>query len=561
MKVRQLPPPPPCRGLPNLIVAGFMGTGKTTVGSRVGRLLGLPFIDLDQVAGARAGISVPDLIRRDGEGAFRDLERQLLAELGQVSGAVVATGGGAPLAGDVFLRALNGNLCVVLTAEVGDLCRRLGRGSDRPLLPSCEPLAVGGLLAQREGAYSELGQMVDTTGRSVEQVAQEVAGIYRSHVPDQLTKLKMTAGARDTEIVLGPGAADCLGSALGRLLPQVRRVHLVTDSGLPAAVEERLGAALLGAGVSWSHRSVPGGEAAKSQETLTELWSWMLEAEADRGDVMVAVGGGAVLDGAGFAAATFARGIPAVNVPTTILAMADAAIGGKTAINFGGVKNPIGAFHHPVAVFADPSLLGGLAREGSRSGMAEVIKCGVLGPRLVLDQMRLWGDAWENPANLAWLLGQSVLAKAAHVQADPEEHGLRMALNLGHTFAHGLESATGYGLPHGDAVGIGLLAAAGLGAELGLGPSELASELKEILRDCRLPTAIPDGIDRQRVEAAIRRDKKRRSGRAAFVVPGRNSGVALVEEIDVGSALAQLWALAQRPEAIVPAPPPGCDGP
>lgn len=334
-----------------------------------------------------------------------------------------------------------------------------------------------------------------------------------------------------------------MGAVLGQVLPRVRRAFLVTDSGLPPAVEDRLEAALVGGGVNCSTRRVPGGEAGKGQETMVDLWRWLLEGGADRGDVLVAVGGGAVLDAAGFAAATFARGIPTVNVPTTILAMADAAIGGKTAINFGGVKNPIGAFHHPVAVFADPSLLGPLARAGARSGVAEVIKCGVLGPRLLLDQMRVWDGAWAEPANLTWLLGQSVLTKAAHVEADPEEHGLRMALNLGHTFAHGLESATGYRLNHGDAVGLGLLAAAGLGAEVGLGPSRLGCELKQILSGCGLPTALPAGVDRDLVEVAMGRDKKRRAGLSAFVVPIRGAGAALVEDLDSQLALAQLWAL------------------
>ncbi len=543
MKVTELLPPPLPKGLPNLIITGFMATGKTTVGRLLGDLLGRPFIDLDQVVEARAGVSVPDLIRRDGEDAFRSFERLLLMEVGQVSGAVVATGGGAPLARDLFLRATEGDICVVLTAEAAELSGRLGHGADRPLLPSRDPHSVKALLAERANVYSGLGPVVDTSRRESAQVAHEVANLYRSRVPGQLTRLMLRAGKERTEIVLGQGAADSLGAVLGQVLPRVRRAFLVTDSGLPPAVEDRLEAALVGGGVNCSTRRVPGGEAGKGQETMVDLWRWLLEGGADRGDVLVAVGGGAVLDAAGFAAATFARGIPTVNVPTTILAMADAAIGGKTAINFGGVKNPIGAFHHPVAVFADPSLLGPLARAGARSGVAEVIKCGVLGPRLLLDQMRVWDGAWAEPANLTWLLGQSVLTKAAHVEADPEEHGLRMALNLGHTFAHGLESATGYRLNHGDAVGLGLLAAAGLGAEVGLGPSRLGCELKQILSGCGLPTALPAGVDRDLVEVAMGRDKKRRAGLSAFVVPIRGAGAALVEDLDSQLALAQLWAL------------------
>ena len=296
------------------------------------------------------------------------------------------------------------------------------------------------------------------------------------------------------------------------------------------------------------------GETSKVIATVTDLWDRFQALGLDRGDLVIAVGGGATLDSVGFAAATWARGVPWVTVPTTILAMVDAAIGGKVAIDRGGAKNAVGAFHHPRAVVCSLELLDTLPARAAHDGLAEVVKAACLASPLLLDALehsQPMGDGL--PAHLSWLIEQGVRIKAAYVAADPEDGGLRQSLNLGHTYAHGLEAASGYQISHGRAVAVGLLAASNLGVSLGLTPEELPARLQTALAGMRLLEPLPP-IPRDRVRAAIGLDKKSRGGTPAFVVP-TVEGARLLSGIDLDLALGPLWeVLDERPGPTVGAP-------
>ncbi len=548
-QVIALPPLP--SGRPNLVVTGFMGTGKTTVGRLLARTLEMPFFDLDHELELRAGQSISQLIAEGGEDEFRVLERAMLEMASLLSGAVIATGGGAVLSPQPFARLGSNAVVVVLWATPEELRSRLAASAPRPLLAGESSPSLERLMDDRRRAYTRAGHSIDTTGQSVSQVVEEVAAHFRDAVGLGLSVLEVTRPMGATKVVVGPGAAAEVGTEIRLRMALARRAFVMADPGAVSALRTVTGA-IESAGLEVVVWVSPGGEAGKSLESVSGMWSFFLEHEADRHEVVVAVGGGALLDSAGFAAATFARGLPLVNVPTTILAMADASLGGKVAINLGGVKNPVGAFHHPEMVFVDPLVLGDIAEPLARSGLAEILKAAVIGSPLSLQYLLRDDVNWSQPAHLSWLVEQSLRVKGAYVRVDPRDRSDRLALNLGHTFAHGLESASDFRVPHGEAVGIGLLAAARLGAHVGVSPPSLEGEIRSALGHLGLPTSPRIPMDRARVAEALRRDKKRRAGSAVFVVPGPPSGVVLVEGLELSEALDLLWeVIGEEPTAAV----------
>jgi len=281
-----------------------------------------------------------------------------------------------------------------------------------------------------------------------------------------------------------------------------------------------------------------GGEEAKSVDRLAWLWERFRDAGLDRTGTVVAVGGGTVLDISGMAAATYARGIALVNVPTTLLAMVDAGLGGKVGLNHAGVKNLAGAFHHPRVVAVDPAVLTSAPFRAIQGGLAEIAKVGVLASPLVLDVL-VDGSGGDLHSHLGWLVEQAVRIKAGYVAQDPFDRGVRAALNLGHTFAHAIEAASMYEVPHGEAVAVGLLAAARLGTEAGLTPDGLVERLTDLLVRLGLPAECPD-LPEEAVLAAMRSDKKWSSEGAAFIVPAAR-GAFVLDGVDLRDALAALY--------------------
>ena len=347
--------------------------------------------------------------------------------------------------------------------------------------------------------------------------------------------------------VAGDGALDRLGEELGAVLPDCGAAVIVFDAavGSPA---ERAAHSLRTAGIGvLASLPLRSGELAKDAATLADLWAAFAEAGLDRTGAVVALGGGAALDVAGFAAATFARGVPLVNVPTTVLAMADAGLGGKVAVDHAGIKNLAGAFHHPHLVVADPSVLRSLPERAYRAGLAEMAKAFMLASPLALDAIpRLSLDDPGSP-DLVWALEQAVRIKAAYVEADPFDRGVRYSLNLGHTFAHALESASDFGMLHGEAVAVGLVAAARLGVAMGHSPSHLVGRFVSALEALGLPVDPPDGLDEEAVVRAMGADKKRAAGRLRFVVP-LEDGAELIDGVEPNAAQHALFARSLQPK-------------
>jgi shikimate kinase / 3-dehydroquinate synthase len=530
-------------GRANLVLAGFSGTGKTTAGSMAARLLDMPFIDLDQTAERRMGKSIVEAFASLGQTRFRELEAELLAEAARLSGAVVVTGGGAVLHPG-FASLAAGAVTLVLTAPAVEIARRLEDDSSRPLISGHPEPRIRDLMAERGPAYAAYGAALDTTTRSVPEVAELIAQRYRAESAGSSVPVTVQGPSGPYPVMVGPDALDGLDDLLASVLTQSGRVVVASDEAVLGSAGAQVREALRGSGREVVSLAVGRGEASKRIAAVTDLWDRFQALGLDRGDLVIAVGGGAALDAVGFAAATWARGVPWITVPTTILAMVDAAIGGKVAIDREGAKNAVGAFHHPRAVVCSPELLATLPASSARDGLAEVVKAACLASPLLLEALERSQPLGKGlPPDLTWLIEQAVRIKAAYVAADPEDQALRQSLNLGHTYAHGLEAASDYQVSHGRAVAVGLLAASKLGVSLGHTSAELPARLHMALDRMGLLEPLPP-IDRDRVRAAVGLDKKSRGGTLAFVVP-TVEGALLLSGIETELALEPLWEVLQ----------------
>ncbi len=434
----------------HIALIGFMGAGKTTLGRDLAGRLGREFFDLDRAIEERAGMTIAEFFDARGEAEFRRIEAHAArVALAAPEPLVLSLGGGAPTSPETRT-ALEKAFVVLIDIDVASAWERVRR-SKRPL--ARDEAAFRRLYAERAPVYRELADAVcaDTAG-----IALAAAGVHYE------------LGGLDR---------------LGELVPGDGPVALVSDSIVMGIYGARAQEAL-GSRLASSH-DLPAGEEAKSVGVLTRIWR---ELRLDRAGTVVALGGGCTTDLAGFAAATYLRGVPWVAVPTTLVGQVDAGIGGKTGIDIPEGKNLVGAFHWPARVVLDETLLETLPERERRQGMAELVKTRLLAAR----KLDVRGAASY---------------KAAICLQDPHDHGPRRWLNLGHTFAHGLEAAADYDLPHGEAVALGLLAALRIS---GRDTTEVEREL----------TPEPARVDPERAWQALLRDKKRTGDAINLVLLG-----------------------------------------
>lgn len=491
-----------------IAVVGFMGAGKTSVGRVVARKLRLPFIDTDRAVEEAAGTTIAALFSSAGESEFRALERRVVQGALETDG-VVALGGGAHLDPGTAA-AFEGADVVYLRASLPEVMTRIGSDAGRPLLAQRDPAT---LFEERAGSYERVATVtVDTEGLSIEEVADEVIA-QLGHPPaqgDGVGRIPVALGERSYEVLVGRGLLARLDEL--EVVPPSGRAFVITHPALEryaAVVEESLGRR----GLRPVRMSVAEGEGSKSLTAAGALYDELAAVPAHRGDVVVAVGGGVVGDLAGFVASTYARGLPLLQVPTSLLAQVDAAIGGKTAVNLAAGKNLIGTFHQPVAVVADIDTLATLPEEEFVSGMAEVIKYGLIAEPNLLGYVTDNSDTLKrrDPVVLQDIVARCAAIKAGIVASDETEQGRRAHLNYGHTFAHAIEHLHGYGaLRHGEAVALGMMAAASLARELGYLDDGDVRLHRRILQALGLPVSAPLEVDD--LAAAWQRDKKYRDG-------------------------------------------------
>ncbi len=488
---------------------GPPASGKTTIGRMLAERLRVPFRDLDQEIETRAGMTLPRIFDRYGEAGLRAQERLALETTLARGAGVVALGGGALLDRELRSRVEAAGRVLCLSASLHTLaCRLESQAVDRPLMRGDNRERLAELLASRDGHYRSFALRVSTEGRSPEQSAWEAQlrlGAFHLRGMGEGCDVRVQSGG--------------IGS-LARLMRE-RDLHgpvvVATDSNVGPlyvpACRRNLRQCSFRVGVV----TLPSGERYKVIAQVVRLWQAFRRAGLERGSTVLALGGGVIGDLAGFAAATYLRGLAWVNAPTTLLAMIDAGFGGKTAINLGKAKNQVGAFHSPRLVLADPEALATLPDVELRSGLAEVVKHGVIGDPGLLDMVAAGLEGFK--AHAAEAIPRAMAVKLRIVEADPHERGLRAVLNFGHTVGHGLEVASRYSLRHGEAVAIGMVVEGRIADSIGLAPRDLARSLAEILGRNGLPTEIPKSIDRLAVVRAMTLDKKRRDGRVRFALP------------------------------------------
>lgn len=483
-----------------------MGAGKSTVGTLLAKRLGVPFVDADEVIEERAGASIETIFEQAGEPAFRALERDVVAQVLADSGGVVALGGGA--VEDPSTRAALAAVEVIhLEVDLGEALRRVG--GDRPMLRSNDPEA---LFQRRARLYKSVAtHAVATGGRSPIEVVRAIAERLESPPVEPPRAVTVDLGARSYGVHVGHGIAGRMHELLPPL-GDAETAFLVTQQSLIELAHPAI-ASLESMGLRVVAKPVPEGEKHKSLATAAMLYEELAAAGVRRHDLLLGFGGGVVTDLAGFVASTYHRGLSVAHIPTTLLAQVDAAIGGKTAVNLAAGKNLIGTIHQPVAVVCDVSLLSGLDEAEVRSGLAEAIKYGLIHSPELLDwiESNVAAILARDAGALVDLVVRCVQIKAEVVSGDERDIGTRAILNYGHTFAHAFEQTAGYeGIRHGEAVALGMMAAAHLAHGLDRVDDSVVERHRRILDSAGLPTAAP--LDLEKLEQAWHHDKKYRKG-------------------------------------------------
>jgi shikimate kinase/3-dehydroquinate synthase len=521
-----------------IVITGPPAAGKTTLAAALGARLDAPHWDTDAEVEREAGRTVPELFASEGEPGFRQRERRALLTLLEREGpAVIAVGGGTLLDTGLRRDVLKRALVVGLTAPAPALqARAQAHGVARPLLQGDAKAKLTALLDARAEIYAEAHAHLDAA-RAPEAVAEHAASTVRAL--GERPPLVVPLGARTYRVHFGPLAG--LGALVAGLSPSL--TLLVTDATVQKALKLQRSKAGLKPIASVV---LPGtGERAKTLSSVERIWNAALTAALDRDALIAAVGGGVVTDLAGFAAATLLRGVRCVSAPTTLLAMVDASVGGKTGFDHPRGKNLIGAFHQPSAVLCDPEALRTLSARARRAGLAEVVKIALVRDLALLEALERDADrlAQLDLSALAAVISPAIQAKIDVVAADEREAGLRALLNFGHTVGHSIERAAKFRLPHGECVALGMRAALELGARLAVTPPALAARAFTLLDRLKMPARPPKNVTRRQILDGLDLDKKRSAGRLRFVLcdaPGSGT-LAPVDKGDVEAVLEALW--------------------
>ena len=523
----------------DVILVGLPGSGKSAVGRRLAHRHGAAFVDLDESIEKAAGRSIPEIFADGGEIAFRSLERQAVAEIGPADTgarirAVVATGGGAVVDPRNRWTLYRHRVPIWLDVRPEVLAQRLRRSPNvRPLIAGRDPMgAIRDLARERERFYSAanrlngVAELASIVERADELVGRSAGGV----TPTALLRGRSLGG----DLVIGEGiAASVIADALRGL--RARRAILVSEPGAWAAAGDGIARTLAADGWPVERVLLPSGEDAKRLAVIEEAAGSLAGLRAERDEPIVAVGGGALGDAAGFLAATWLRGVPLIQVPTTLVAQIDSSIGGKTGVDLAAGKNLVGAFHPPAAVVVDIAFLRSLPERQRRAALGEAVKMAALGDERLFALLEEEGDAiarsdvpaFENGA-VAELVERAAWAKVQVTDADEREGGAddgRITLNLGHSLGHAVEAAGGFRqLLHGEAVAHGLRGAVRIGRELGETPAPRAERIERLLSSLGLATE-PLPYPLASVLDALGADKKHAAGALRWVLPTATGSV------------------------------------
>ena len=524
-----------------IFLAGFMASGKSTIGQLVADALGRPFLDLDAEIEKRENKSISALFSENGEAYFRDREAHIAAELAQREGLVLALGGGTLVRASTRELLQQRGLIVTLRTQLDAIVERTQNNHARPLLTKAPDRSeVERLFNARKSLYRALPIQISSTNRSPEACAERIVRIVSSaqelgpfnyidlDLPGDSYPIWFTHhGFRHIPMLLETTGLDA------------QRILVVTDDNVGPLYADQLRNAFR-ADTKIAVHTLPHGEAHKTLESVHSIYEALLAHHANRHTLVIALGGGVIGDMAGFAASTFMRGLPFVQIPTTVLSMVDSSVGGKNGVDLPQGKNLVGTFTQPRAVFIDTGCLETLPEAERRAGMAEVLKHGMIDGADLFHAVQSHGTS--PPMDI---IRQALLVKVDVVERDPFEQNERAYLNLGHTFGHALELVSDFQLSHGEAVGLGLLASAHLAVTLFPDGPNLIQTIHDALSKLGLPTRCP-AFPMTALIDALGKDKKRIEGQHRFIVP-RQLGHIQIALLDDTSAIESAFAHITEP--------------
>ncbi|TAL80892.1 MAG: 3-dehydroquinate synthase [Beijerinckiaceae bacterium] len=546
----------------SIVLVGLMGSGKTAIGRRLAHRLGLEFVDSDAEIEWAAGMTIPEIFARYGEPYFRDGERRVMARLLVDGARVIATGGGAFMTAETRVRIAESAVSIWLKGDLEVLWRRVRKRTHRPLLQNSNPEAtLRKLMDERYPTYAKADVTVISREGPHEAVVEEALAGLERHIAsgahkhagaakaqaELFEKVRVDLGTRSYDICIGDGLVAQAGSYIAAVAPGASAA-IVSDANVAGLHLERLHRSLAAAGIRYADIVVAPGEGSKSFAVFETVCKAILDGKFERGDIVIALGGGVIGDLAGYAAASVRRGMRFVQIPTSLLAQVDSSVGGKTGINAPQGKNLIGAFHQPSLVLADMGCLATLPPREFRAGYAEIVKYGLIRDADFFEWLDAnWREVFAGGAARIRAIAKSCEAKADVVAGDEFEAGDRALLNFGHTFGHALERLVSYDgrrLVHGEGVAIGMACAARFSVRRGLCAPDVASRVEAHLRAVGLPVHIRDidgwNLDAAAILDAMYQDKKVVRGALTFILIKAIGHCFIAKNVDAGEVRAFL---------------------
>lgn len=555
-----------------------MGVGKTTIGRILAKKLGLRFVDSDHEIETRTGASISCIFEIEGEQSFRRREADMIAELTAQRGIVLATGGGSILNPQSRAYLKERGTVIFLQASVNSILARTRHDKNRPLLQTADPRKrIEELMHQREPYYQEVADMIIHVGRAnvqsmIHTILMQLDQPQHQHNTNEFSMptqsvtsispidsidsidpidpidpihLQVDLGERNYPITIGSSLLLDMKTVTRYVRGQ--RVVVVTNTVVAPLYLDRVKEALNKAGKQVIEVILPDGEEEKNWANLMRIFDTLLTEKCDRHTTLIALGGGVIGDMTGFAAASYMRGVPFIQIPTTLLAQVDSSVGGKTGINHPLGKNMIGAFYQPQAVIADIATLQTLPARELPAGLAEIIKYGAIIDRPFFDwiETNMSSLLAQDAQALMYAISRSCEIKADVVAQDERESGLRAILNFGHTFGHAIEAGLGYGVwLHGEAVGCGMVMAADLSCRMGWLSEEAKARIIAVVQAAGLPTIAPD-LGTERWLELMSVDKKNKDGKIKFILL-KDIGVPEITTVPLDVLIETLAACVQE---------------
>lgn len=490
-----------------------MASGKSRIGAMLASKLHRPLYDLDALIEKEQATSIKEIFRKKGELYFRGLELQTIKKLAHIDNAIIVCGGGVTTFFESLSLLRNLGELFYLDANFALILERLEKSSKRPLgIHSQADIGrLKSLYLFRRPLYMSIAHNIDVNHENREQTCTEI--ITRFNALKELSHIKsimVNDGQTKYNIFLTNSSDKKLDAIINYTGLNNHRIILVTSDTLSVQLKPFIDKIINRGNTQLI--TIQDGEKHKNSHSIEHIYRELCERGCNRSSLLIALGGGNVGDVAGFAAATFMRGIPVIQMPTTLLAMVDSSVGGKTGIDLEYGKNLVGAFHNPKAVIIDTDFLKTLPEEEFACGMAEIIKHAIIGDPQLFSEL-------EHEIAPATLIERAVRVKTELVFADPRENNVRAHLNLGHTFAHAIEKVSNYTIKHGQAVAMGLVLATNLSHKRGFLANDFRDRLLMLLKKYNLPTELPPHMDKKALIDAMAHDKKRDSLGLKFILP------------------------------------------